>query len=92
MSPNADHDGDEDMADRDPDNSVSGGSDDEEEDEEGKKYCLCQHVSYGDMVACDNPSCRYEWFHWNCVGLKSEPEGRWFCPPCTEIMARKKGK
>lgn len=92
MSPSADHDGDEDMADRDPDGSVSGGSDDEEEDEEGKKYCLCQHVSYGDMVACDNPSCRYEWFHWNCVGLKSEPEGRWFCPPCTEIMSRKKGK
>ncbi|KAI1767572.1 hypothetical protein GGR53DRAFT_99805 [Hypoxylon sp. FL1150] len=59
----------------------SGGSD-EDDDEEGKKYCLCQHVSYGDMVACDNPDCPYEWFHWNCVGLKSEPEGRWYCPSC----------
>ncbi|KAH8202631.1 hypothetical protein TruAng_003232 [Truncatella angustata] len=76
----------EDMADSDGDASGSG----EEEDEEGKKYCLCQHVSYGDMVACDNPDCPYEWFHWNCVGLKSEPEGRWFCPECRE--QRKKGK
>ncbi|KAI1774008.1 inhibitor of growth proteins N-terminal histone-binding-domain-containing protein [Hypoxylon cercidicola] len=66
----------------------SGGSDDDE-DEEGKKYCLCQHVSYGDMVACDNPNCPYEWFHWTCVGLKSEPEGRWYCPACTESMKKK---
>lgn len=77
---------DEDMADSDGDASRSG----DDEDEEGKKYCLCQHVSYGDMVACDNPDCPYEWFHWNCVGLKSEPEGRWFCPECRE--QRKKGK
>ncbi|RYP76183.1 hypothetical protein DL771_002007 [Monosporascus sp. 5C6A] len=89
-----DADGDESMAsgpaDEEEASGISGPSDDEE-DEEGKKYCLCQHVSYGDMVACDNPSCPYEWFHWNCVGLKSEPEGRWFCPACTESM-RKKNK
>jgi inhibitor of growth protein 3 len=77
--------GDDDMADSDADASGS-----DEEDEEGKKYCLCQHVSYGDMVACDNPDCPYEWFHWNCVGLKSEPQGRWFCPTCSE--QRKKAK
>ncbi|KAI0175594.1 hypothetical protein GGR52DRAFT_319141 [Hypoxylon sp. FL1284] len=71
--------------------SGGSGASDDEEDEEGKKYCLCQHVSYGDMVACDNPSCPYEWFHWTCVGLKSEPEGRWYCPACTETM-KKKGK
>lgn len=83
-------DRDEDMPDRASVSAGSGGSDDEE-DEEGKKYCLCQHVSYGDMVACDNPACPYEWFHWTCVGLKSEPEGRWYCPSCTENM-KKKGK
>ncbi|KAI1390255.1 inhibitor of growth proteins N-terminal histone-binding-domain-containing protein [Hypoxylon trugodes] len=81
---------DEDMPDRGSASAGSGISDDEE-DEEGKKYCLCQHVSYGDMVACDNPACPYEWFHWTCVGLKSEPEGRWYCPSCTETM-KKKGK
>ena len=73
----SDRDEDEDVEDEDDD-------DDEEEDEEGKRYCSCQHVSYGDMVACDNPSCPFEWFHWNCVGLKSEPEGRWFCPDCAK--------
>ncbi|KAI2618488.1 hypothetical protein GGR54DRAFT_605790 [Hypoxylon sp. NC1633] len=82
-------DGDVDMVDV-GSGSGSGASDDEE-DEEGKKYCLCQHVSYGDMVACDNPACPFEWFHWTCVGLKSEPEGRWYCPSCTEAM-KKKGK
>jgi inhibitor of growth protein 3 len=59
--------------------------DGEEEDEDAgddKKYCLCHNVSYGDMVACDNDNCPYEWFHWSCVGLKSEPNGAWFCPVC----------
>lgn len=74
----SDHEDEEDVEDEDED------EDDEEEDEEGKRYCFCQHVSYGDMVACDNPSCPYEWFHWTCVGLKSEPEGRWFCPTCSK--------
>ncbi|KAI0022568.1 inhibitor of growth proteins N-terminal histone-binding-domain-containing protein [Xylariomycetidae sp. FL0641] len=101
-SSGADHSGvDEDMLDRPSDDEDSdmddgsdaasadtggGGSDDE--DDEGKKYCLCQAVSYGDMVACDDPDCPYEWFHWNCVGLRSRPEGRWYCPACS----RKKGK
>ncbi|RWA10484.1 hypothetical protein EKO27_g4622 [Xylaria grammica] len=90
---------DEEMADRDDDEDVSGSDGvsgiDDDEDEEGKRYCLCQAVSYGDMVACDNPSCPFEWFHWSCVGLKSEPEGRWYCPTCSVERAeglKKKGK
>ncbi|KAF6840098.1 PHD-finger domain-containing protein [Colletotrichum plurivorum] len=65
---------------------------DAEDDEAGddKKYCTCQNVSFGDMVACDNEDCPYEWFHWSCVGLKSEPNGTWFCPVCTENMEKKK--
>lgn len=70
-------DGDEDMLDLDDD---EGGDD--------KKYCICQSVSYGDMVACDNENCPYEWFHWNCVGLKSEPVGTWICPVCTKNMKK----
>lgn len=57
------------------------------EDEEGgddRKYCICHSVSYGDMVACDNESCKLEWFHWSCVGLRSEPVGTWICPVCTK--------
>lgn len=33
-------------------------------------YCLCRKHEYGEMVACDNCD---EWFHFSCVGLKSEP-------------------
>lgn len=55
---------------------------DDEEAGDDRKYCLCNNVSFGDMVACDNPECPYEWFHWGCVGLKSEPNGAWFCPVC----------
>lgn len=29
-----------------------------------------RRVSYGEMVACENPDCRIEWFHFKCVGLK----------------------
>ena len=63
--------------------------DDEEEEEEddpeeadNNKYCICQNVSHGNMVACDNEECRYEWFHWGCVGVTREPQGKWFCPDC----------
>ncbi|RKF62551.1 putative phd-finger domain-containing protein [Erysiphe neolycopersici] len=57
---------------------------DAEEDDgaDDRKYCTCRSVSYGDMVGCDNPNCEFEWFHWSCVGLKSEPPGIWICPAC----------
>lgn len=42
-------------------------------------YCFCKNVSYGDMIACDNKECPYEWFHFPCVGLSAKPEGKWFC-------------
>ncbi|XP_060598860.1 inhibitor of growth protein 1-like [Ruditapes philippinarum] len=45
-------------------------------------YCLCQQVSYGEMIGCDNDACAIEWFHFNCVGLTSKPKGKWFCPKC----------
>lgn len=51
------------------------------------KYCFCRQVSYGEMVACDNEGCRYEWFHYDCVGISSPPKGEWFCSSCTEKMA-----
>ncbi|KID74682.1 Inhibitor of growth protein 1 [Metarhizium brunneum] len=71
------------------DDPVGDADDDEEEGGDDKKYCLCHNVSYGDMVACDNDNCPYEWFHWSCVGLKSEPNGTWYCPVCAEKFQRK---
>lgn len=53
-----------------------------EDERDDQKYCTCRSVSYGNMVACDNDGCPYEWFHWSCVGVQSEPKGKWFCPEC----------
>lgn len=56
------------------------------------RYCMCNQVSYGDMVACDNEDCPYEWFHYPCVGISAPPKGKWYCPSCQASMARRKGR
>lgn len=77
------------------DETISGvgndGAADADEDDEGDdtKYCFCQSISYGDMVACDNDDCKYQWFHWACVGIKEEPVGDWLCPECRKLPANK---
>lgn len=64
---------------------------DQEEDTDNNKYCICQSTSFGDMVACDNDKCPYEWFHWDCVGITKTPPGSWFCntPACNKTMENK---
>ncbi|KAG6443365.1 inhibitor of growth protein 3 [Manduca sexta] len=52
------------------------------------RYCICNQVSYGDMVACDNQDCPYEWFHYPCVGITAPPKGKWYCPQCQSNMRR----
>ena len=63
---------------------VGGGGEGAEDDDGGddRKYCTCRSVSYGNMVACDNPECPFEWFHWSCVGMTKEPVGTWYCDEC----------
>lgn len=56
------------------------------------RYCICNQVSYGDMVACDNSDCPFEWFHYPCVGITSPPKGKWYCPQCTSSMKRRGGR
>ena len=58
-----------------------------EEDEE--RYCYCEGVSYGEMVACDRDDCPRQWFHLDCIGLKSVPRSaKWYCDECKEVLAR----
>ncbi|XP_017784516.1 PREDICTED: inhibitor of growth protein 1 isoform X1 [Nicrophorus vespilloides] len=45
-------------------------------------YCLCDQISYGEMIMCDNDLCPIEWFHFSCVTLTTKPKGRWYCPKC----------
>ncbi|KAG2141684.1 hypothetical protein BD769DRAFT_1427986 [Suillus cothurnatus] len=38
------------------------GDGEEGEDGEDKElYCFCQKLSYGEMIACDNPDCPFQW-------------------------------
>lgn len=54
------------------------------------RYCFCNNVSHGEMIACDNPECAIEWFHFDCVGItkESRPKGKWYCPQCASTMKK----
>ena len=56
-------------------------------------YCFCNYISYGNMIKCDNPNCKREWFHFHCVGLKNQPKGKWFCSEkcAKEFFKRNRG-
>lgn len=53
-------------------------------------YCLCNQVSFGEMIGCDNEECPIEWFHFQCVGLTNKPKGKWYCPKCTNERKRER--
>jgi hypothetical protein len=54
-------------------NSSGQGDDEGDIDANEPRYCYCNGVSYGEMVACDADDCEKEWFHLGCVGLRSAP-------------------
>ncbi|VDO70103.1 unnamed protein product [Heligmosomoides polygyrus] len=58
-------------------------------DDSKRKWCFCNEKSYGDMVACDNKACPYQWFHYPCVNISSTPKGRWYCPHCADERVRR---
>ncbi|GAB0131804.1 hypothetical protein EsDP_00000263 [Epichloe bromicola] len=68
----------------------------EEVDDEGTpidpdepRYCLCNRVSFGTMIQCDNlDNCKQEWFHLECVGLDEIPARttKWYCPDCRKLL------
>ena len=49
------------------------------------KYCFCHRGEEGRMIACDNPDCKIEWFHYSCVGIKRKPKGNWYCKDCQSL-------
>ena len=57
---------------------------DGDDDDDEARYCFCQERSYGEMVACENEKCPYEWFHLECVHMKKAPneDEIWYCPAC----------
>ncbi|EGO02227.1 hypothetical protein SERLA73DRAFT_178071 [Serpula lacrymans var. lacrymans S7.3] len=73
--------GDEGMGEEEGEGGEEGGEGEEVDDK--ALYCFCQKLSYGEMVACDNPTCPYQWFHLPCVGLKPPLPETFFCSECT---------
>lgn len=64
------------------------------DDADNNLYCFCQRVLFGEMIGCDNDDCKYEWFHWSCVGITSPPKDDevWYCPDCSPKMEKRKKK
>lgn len=53
-------------------------------------YCFCQQPSWGDMIGCDSDTCKYEWFHYPCVGVTDESKKKWYCPDCAQKYSTQK--
>ncbi|XP_068743560.1 uncharacterized protein [Montipora capricornis] len=48
-------------------------------------WCYCQqYIEGSQLIGCDKPDCKIQWFHMSCVGLTTEPDGEWICPSCTQ--------
>lgn len=55
-------------------------------------YCYCrQPEDDREMIGCDNPGCSTEWYHTNCLEIKSIPKGKWYCPTCRVLPEFKRG-
>ena len=53
-------------------------------------FCYCQQGEHGEMVGCDNPNCMYQWFHLECLKLKTFPKShKWYCPDCRKLKHNK---
>ncbi len=68
---------------------VEMGEDEEMEEDDGEdnqRYCFCNQRSYGEMVACENDDCPFQWFHTGCLNMKKVPDEDedWYCPTCRE--------
>ncbi|KAI0652539.1 hypothetical protein C8Q79DRAFT_898142 [Trametes meyenii] len=72
------------------DGTLSAGGENDGDPDDGKTYCFCDNVSYGEMIACDDKECEREWFHVACVGLAATPLGLWYCSACLERRQNKR--
>ena len=41
-----------------------------------KIYCLCRKPSFGNMIACDNLKCKFEWFQYSCINITRAVKGK----------------
>ena len=41
-----------------------------------KIYYFCQKPSFGQMIACDNLKCKFEWFHYSWINITRTVKGK----------------
>ena len=62
-------------------------------DEENVVYCYCQGPENGAIIGCDNSSCPYGWFHFECLNITAPPQKKtWYCPDCCKLPQFKRRK
>ena len=54
-----------------------------------KIYCFCRKPSFGNMIACDNLKCKFEWFQYSCINITRAVKGKWYCKDCKEGKNKK---
>lgn len=51
------------------------------------EFCTCgKYIDGAPMIGCDGPICELQWFHFQCVGITSAPDGDWLCPMCEKSL------
>lgn len=47
-------------------------------------YWLWKSDKLENMIGCDAPHCKTEWYHYSCVGISQPPSEneKWYCPTC----------
>ena len=64
---------------------------DPETNQEKLLWCYCRQPEDGqEMIACDDNTCRIQWFHVSCLHIKKIPKGKWFCPDCRKLKSKKR--
>ena len=63
---------------------------DNEDDINNEEVCICKRNCFGKMIACEE--C-FEWYHYDCVGIKENEEpDNWICDTCKNMIRVKKNK
>ena len=61
-----------------------------DEAEDKKKWCKCQKTEEESIgydtrwIGCEGDNCKYERFHYKCVGLRRKPKHSWICEDCQQ--------
>ena len=61
----------------------------ETEQDELWRYCR-QPEGDQQMIACDDNTCRIQWFYVSCLSIKKIPKCKWFYQDCRKLISKAK--